>query len=79
MFGARAGRITPVGLKPAVLLAPVLGVFVLLQCFLPLGRAVKIGGDEDFEPSKATLCLKGYPLFTQAWCDQPLLGAEGPA
>ena len=66
-------RVNRVGFKPAVLLGLLLAAFVLLQCFLPLGTAVKIGADEDFELSKATLCLKGYRLFTQIWCDQPPL------
>ena len=71
MCGLASKRAGPVGLSPAVLLGLLLGAFVLLQCFLPLGTAVKIGADEDFELSKATLCLKGYRLFTQIWCDQP--------
>jgi len=40
---------------------------------LPLRTAVKIGADEDFELSKATLRLHGYQLYTQIWDDQPPL------
>ncbi len=50
-----------------------LGLFVLLHPLLPLATAVKIGADEDFELSKATLCLKGFHLYTEIWNDQPPL------
>lgn len=56
-------------IPPTVLVA----LFVSLQCLLPLGSAVKIGADEDYELSKATLCLKGFHLYTQIWNDQPPL------
>jgi len=32
------------------------GKLIVLECFLPLSTAVKIGADEDFELSKAVLC-----------------------
>jgi hypothetical protein len=51
------------------LLASLLG----LQLLLPLGSAVKIGADEGFELSKATLCAQGYKLYTEIWNDQPPL------
>jgi hypothetical protein len=57
---------------PAILIILLAG-FVLLLSFLPLGTAIKIGADEDFEPSKATLCLQGYHLYTDIWDDQPPL------
>ena len=50
----------------------VLGCFVALQLFVPLSTAIKIGEDEDFELSKATLALKGYHFYTEIWNDQPL-------
>jgi hypothetical protein len=48
-------------------------VFGELQVLLPLSTAVKIGADEDYELSKATLCNHGYNLYTQIWNDQPPL------
>ncbi len=54
-------------------LGAVLLVFIALESLLPLGRIVKIGADEDFELTKATLCLKGYHLYTDVWDDQPPL------
>jgi 4-amino-4-deoxy-L-arabinose transferase-like glycosyltransferase len=47
--------------------------FVALQCCLPLATAVKIGADEGFELSKATLCAHGYKLYAEIWNDQPPL------
>src|SRR6266487_3582078 len=60
-----------VGYRPAIVLVLILFVFVLLQCLLPLRTAIKIGADEEFELAKATLCLKGYELYTEIWNDQP--------
>jgi hypothetical protein len=54
-------------------LSGLLLVFVLIQLFLPLRTAVKIGADEDYELSKATLSLKSYKFYTEIWNDQPLL------
>ena len=62
-----------VGYRPAIVLVLILFVFVLLQCLLPLRTAIKIGADEGFELAKATLCLKGYELYTEIWNDQPPL------
>jgi hypothetical protein len=59
--------------KPVVVLALLLGVFVLLQCLMPLTTAIKVGADEGFEYAKATLALKGYQFYTDVWNDQPLL------
>src|SRR5258706_10491733 len=57
-----------------LLILPVLLIhFLVLQWFMPLRTAVQIGADEGFELAKATLCLKGYHLYTQIWCDQPPL------
>jgi hypothetical protein len=55
---------------PLILLV---AAFLLMELLLPLGTVVKIGADEDFELSKATLCLKGYALYTEIWDDQPPL------
>jgi hypothetical protein len=41
--------------------------------FLPLRTAVQIGADEGFELAKATLRLKGHPLYKEVWNDQPPL------
>jgi hypothetical protein len=39
------------GVGPAVLFLSLLAcLFLLLEAFVPLGTAVKIGADEDFEP-----------------------------
>lgn len=59
--------------SPAFPLCLLLLLFVLLQSFLPLGSAVKIGADEGFELSKPILCLHGYKLYTDIWDDQPPL------
>jgi len=59
--------------KASGVLGLILTAFVTIQCFLPLGTAIKIGADEDFELSKPTLCLNGYKLYTEVWDDQPPL------
>jgi hypothetical protein len=59
--------------RPGLVLALLLALFMGLQLLLPLSTAVKIGADEDFELSKATLCAHGYKLYTQIWNDQPPL------
>lgn len=62
-----------VGFLPLTVLLSLLALFVFLQFLLPLRTAVKIGADEGFELAKATLCLKGYKLYTEIWNDQPPL------
>ncbi|OLD92698.1 MAG: hypothetical protein AUI36_47335 [Cyanobacteria bacterium 13_1_40CM_2_61_4] len=60
--------------KPAVVvLALLLAAFVLLQSLLPIRTVIQIGADEGFELAKATLCLKGFKLYTDVWNDQPPL------
>ena len=59
--------------RPAVVLGLLLGAFAAVQCCLPLATAVKIGADEDYELSKAVLCLNGHRLYTEVWSDQPPL------
>jgi hypothetical protein len=59
--------------KPVVVLGLMLVAFVALQCCLPLATAVNIGADEDYELSKAVLCLNGHRLYTEVWSDQPPL------
>src|SRR5437773_628809 len=61
------------GYKPFVVLAALLTAFIVLQFSIPLGTTVQIGADEGFELAKATLCLKGYQLYTEIWNDQPPL------
>ena len=67
--GRELKKVRPVAFV-IVLLAIAYG---MLQGLVPLRSAVKIGADEDFELSKATLCLHGYHLYTQIWDDQPPL------
>lgn len=62
------------GSLPAIALVSLLSVFLFLQCLLPLRTAIKVGADEGFELAKATLCLRGYKLYTDIWNDQPPLG-----
>lgn len=62
-----------IGYLPAVAMVCLLLIFVFLQCLLPVRTALKIGADEGFELAKATLCLKGYKLYTEVWNDQPPL------
>jgi hypothetical protein len=57
----------------SLLLVGVLVLLVVLQCFIPLRTAIKIGADEDWELSKATLSLHGYHFYTDVWNYQPLL------
>src|SRR5438093_1346992 len=59
--------------KPAIILAILLVVFATLECLLPLRTAIQIGADEGFNLAKATLCLKGFKLYSQVWNDQPPL------
>jgi hypothetical protein len=61
------------GYKSAAILATLLSTLVLVQCRLPLRTAIQISADEGFEFAKATLCLKGYKLYTEVWNDQPRL------
>jgi hypothetical protein len=61
-------RPTPTG----VLLA-LLALFLGLEMLMPLATAVEVGADEGFELAKATLVLKGFPLYSQVWNDQPPL------
>jgi len=77
---ASGGSVSPPALvfrrithSPVFTLGFLLGSFLALQCLLPLGTAIKVGADEDFEYAKATLWLKGYHLYTEVWNDQPLL------
>jgi hypothetical protein len=58
---------------PAVILPSIVIVFLLLTTLLPLGRAIKIGADEDFELSKVPLVQTGHKLYTEVWNDQPPL------
>ncbi|HEY3854128.1 MAG TPA: phospholipid carrier-dependent glycosyltransferase [Verrucomicrobiae bacterium] len=60
-------------LKSGAVLAALLIAFLALQINLPLRSAILIGADEGFEVAKATLCLKGYKLYTDIWNDQPPL------
>jgi hypothetical protein len=53
--------------------ATVIGSFFLLQMFLRLRTTIILGADEGFELAKATLCLKGYHLYSEIWNDQPPL------
>ena len=69
---AAAGRHSPLR-KAAIVLLGILLLLVVLQSFLPLRTAIKIGADEDFEFAKVTLCIKGYKLYTEIWDDQPPL------
>ena len=59
--------------QAAIALGTLLTAFVLLQCFLPLKTSIQTGADEGFELAKATLCLKGFHLYTDVWNDQPPL------
>src|SRR2546426_948862 len=59
------------GYKPFVILAALLTAFIVLQFSIPIKTAIQIGADEGFELAKATLCLKGYQLYTEIWNDQP--------
>jgi len=61
------------GPKASGVLGLILTAFVTLQCFLPLGTAIKIGADEDFDLSKPTSCLNRYELYKEIWDDQPPL------
>ena len=72
-IAAGRGGCSRFGPKQSSVLGLILTAFVALQCFLPLGTAIKIGADEDFELSKPTLCLNGYKLYTEVWDNQPPL------
>ena len=54
-------------------LGVLLAAFIGMQLLLPLGTAIKIGADEDYELSKATLYNHGYQLYSEIWDDQPPL------
>src|SRR5207253_7571957 len=59
--------------RAGLVLVALLALFVLIESFLPLASAIKIGADEDFELSKPVLCLHGYRLYSEVWNDQPPL------
>jgi len=59
--------------RELLFLISILALSLVLQFFVPLRTAIKIGADEDWELSKATLSLKGYHFYTEVWNDQPLL------
>jgi len=59
--------------SPVVALAAVLLLFAALEFFIPIRTTVQIGADEGFELAKATLCLNGYKLYSDVWCDHPPL------
>src|SRR5438034_3746240 len=61
------------GSQASVVMAGLLSLFAVIQCWLPLKTAIQIGADEGFELAKATLCLKGYKLYAEVWNDQPPL------
>jgi hypothetical protein len=61
------------GHRPALVLAALLAIYLILEALLPLRTAVQIGADEGFELAKATLCLKGHKLYSEVWNDQPPL------
>src|SRR5439155_6371516 len=65
--------VTAISYRSLILLIVVLSLFLGLQFFVPLRTAIKIGADEDWELSKATLVLNGYHFYTEVWNDQPLL------
>src|SRR5438876_6055492 len=59
--------------KPTIIVAILLGAFVLIQSRISLRTAVQIGADEGFEVAKVTLCLHGHKLYSEVWNDQPPL------
>jgi hypothetical protein len=59
--------------KAGATLGVLLAVFFTLQALLPLQTAILLGADEGFELAKASLCLRGYHLYTEIWNDQPPL------
>lgn len=59
--------------KAVLVLALLLGGFLVVQSLMPLRTAIRVGADEGFEYAKATLALKGYQFYTEIWNDQPLL------
>ena len=51
-----------------------LAVFFLgIELLVPLGSAIKLGADEDYELSKVLLFLKGFHFYSEVWVDQPPL------
>ena len=63
----------PTKLRHAFVLGAILAAFLLIECFIPLSTAVRVGADEGFNLAKATLCLKGHKLYSEIWNDQPPL------
>ena len=59
--------------RSSITLGILLATFIGLQLMLPLRTAIKIGADEDYELSKATLVNHGYKLYSEIWDDQPPL------
>ena len=42
-------------------------IFLLFEFLIPLGTAIKLGVDEDFELSKTLLYLKGFHFYSEVW------------
>jgi 4-amino-4-deoxy-L-arabinose transferase-like glycosyltransferase len=48
-------------------------IFLAIESLVPLGSAIKLGADEDYELSKTLLFVKGFHFYTEVWIDQPPL------
>ena len=57
------------------------GIFLAIECLVPLGSAIKLGADEDYELSRTILFVKGFHFYTEVWMDpfKHRCGAARPA
>lgn len=71
--GSRSGTKLFRGERPryGLVLLSAIVVFIVLQSFVGLGTAIRIGADEDFELAKAVQLIKGNALYSEVWNDQP--------
>jgi 4-amino-4-deoxy-L-arabinose transferase-like glycosyltransferase len=61
------------GWTPWLWLVALAAIFLFIEFLVPLGSAIKLGADEDFEFSKALLYLKGFHFYSEVWNDEPPL------
>ena len=57
--------------KHVLELAVPLAFFMLLFFFFPFLERFKLDPDEGFNAIKGLLLVRGYPLYSEIWSDQP--------
>src|SRR6185437_4769350 len=61
------------GRKPWLWFLGLAAIFLSIEMLVPLGSAIKLGADEDYELSKVLLFIRGFHFYSEVWVDQPPL------